>query len=46
MEKGKPVKKGEVLAILDKIDYEIQTMHTKEASLEEIFIKVTGRSLR
>lgn len=27
-------------------DYEIQTMHTKEASLEEIFIKVTGRTLR
>ncbi len=25
--------------------YEIQTMHTKEASLEEIFIKVTGREL-
>ena len=29
--------------ILDK--YEIQTMHTKEATLEEIFIKVTGREL-
>lgn len=26
-------------------NYEIQTMHTKEASLEEIFIKVTGREL-
>lgn len=26
-------------------DYEIQTMHTKEATLEEIFIKVTGRGL-
>ncbi|MBN1624377.1 MAG: ABC transporter ATP-binding protein [Clostridia bacterium] len=25
--------------------YEIQTMHTKEATLEEIFIKVTGRGL-
>ncbi|MFW5787981.1 MAG: ABC transporter ATP-binding protein, partial [Halanaerobiales bacterium] len=25
--------------------YEIQTMHTKEATLEEIFIKVTGRRL-
>ena len=25
--------------------YEIQTMHTKEATLEEIFIKVTGREL-
>lgn len=29
--------------IIDK--YEIQTMHTKEATLEEIFIKVTGRGL-
>lgn len=26
-------------------DHEIQTMHTKEATLEEIFIKVTGRGL-
>lgn len=26
-------------------NYTIQTMHTKEASLEEIFIKVTGRGL-
>jgi fluoroquinolone transport system ATP-binding protein len=26
-------------------DYEIQSMHTKEATLEEIFIKVTGRGL-
>lgn len=26
-------------------NYEIQTMHTKEATLEEIFIKVTGRGL-
>lgn len=26
-------------------NHEIQTMHTKEASLEEIFIKVTGRGL-
>lgn len=25
--------------------YDIQTMHTKEATLEEIFIKVTGREL-
>lgn len=25
--------------------YQIQTMHTKEATLEEIFIKVTGREL-
>ncbi|MGO1712907.1 MAG: ABC transporter ATP-binding protein, partial [Senegalia sp. (in: firmicutes)] len=27
-------------------NYEIQTMHTKEATLEEIFIKVTGRELK
>ena len=26
-------------------NYPIQTMHTKEATLEEIFIKVTGREL-
>ena len=26
-------------------NYEIETMHTKEATLEEIFIKVTGREL-
>ncbi len=26
-------------------NYEIRTMHTKEATLEEIFIKVTGRGL-
>ncbi len=26
-------------------NYEIQTMHTKEATLEEIFIKVTGKGL-
>ncbi|MFC1920533.1 ATP-binding cassette domain-containing protein [Chloroflexota bacterium] len=26
-------------------DYEIQTMHSKEATLEEIFIQVTGREL-
>ncbi|EMF47846.1 ABC transporter, ATP-binding protein [Planococcus halocryophilus Or1] len=25
--------------------HDIQTMHTKEATLEEIFIKVTGRGL-
>ncbi|GEM02945.1 fluoroquinolone transport system ATP-binding protein [Halolactibacillus halophilus] len=32
---------------LEKVirDHEIQTMHTKEATLEEIFIKVTGRGL-
>lgn len=27
------------------LKYDIQTMHTKEATLEEIFIKVTGRGL-
>ncbi len=27
------------------INHDIQTMHTKEATLEEIFIKVTGRGL-
>ncbi|MDO5726256.1 MAG: AAA family ATPase, partial [Tissierellia bacterium] len=27
-------------------DKEIKTMHTKEATLEEIFIKVTGRELK
>ena len=26
-------------------NYDIQTMHTKEATLEEIFIQVTGRGL-
>ncbi|MDD3840630.1 MAG: ABC transporter ATP-binding protein, partial [Clostridia bacterium] len=26
-------------------NYEIELMHTKEATLEEIFIKVTGRGL-
>jgi len=33
--------------LLQKIieNHEIQTMHTKEATLEEIFIKVTGRGL-
>lgn len=33
--------------LLQKViaDYDIQTMHTKEATLEEIFIKVTGREL-
>ena len=25
--------------------YDIQTMHSKEATLEEIFIQVTGRGL-
>ncbi|MGX7109627.1 ABC transporter ATP-binding protein [Facklamia miroungae] len=31
-------------ALIDQ--YTIQTMHTKEATLEEIFIKVTGRGLK
>jgi fluoroquinolone transport system ATP-binding protein len=45
----------ESLSIINKDDikkmeeivenYEVQTMHTKEATLEEIFIKVTGREL-
>lgn len=47
--------KKERLSILDEKDrlrlnhiinnYEIELMHTKEATLEEIFIKVTGRGL-
>jgi fluoroquinolone transport system ATP-binding protein len=51
---GKEIKK-ESLSFVTKDDierlkeildqYEIQTMHTKEATLEEIFIKVTGREL-
>lgn len=35
--------RGRIKEILDK--HEVQTMHTKEATLEEIFIKVTGRGL-
>ena len=45
----------ETLSLIDEQDrqrlhqilnqYEIETMHTKEATLEEIFIKVTGRGL-
>lgn len=35
--------KEHLKTIIDR--YEIQTMHTKEASLEEIFIKVTGKGL-
>ena len=35
--------RGRIKEILDR--YEVQTMHTKEATLEEIFIKVTGRGL-
>jgi fluoroquinolone transport system ATP-binding protein len=38
-----PEEKNRLKLIFDK--YEILTMHTKEASLEEIFIKVTGRGL-
>jgi fluoroquinolone transport system ATP-binding protein len=34
---------GRLKIILDT--YPIQTMHTKEATLEEILIKVTGRGL-
>lgn len=35
--------KSKIKHIID--NYPIQTMHTKEATLEEIFIKVTGRGL-
>ena len=35
--------KAKIKHIID--NYPIQTMHTKEATLEEIFIKVTGRGL-
>lgn len=35
--------KDKLIEIIKK--YDIQTMHTKEATLEEIFIKVTGRGL-
>ncbi len=35
--------KAKIKEIID--NYPIQTMHTKEATLEEIFIKVTGRGL-
>ncbi|WP_338534870.1 ABC transporter ATP-binding protein [Helicovermis profundi] len=35
--------KDKLIDVINK--YEILTMHTKEASLEEIFIKVTGRGL-
>lgn len=35
--------KKRLVEVIEK--YEIQTMHTKEATLEEIFIKVTGRGL-
>ena len=52
-EDGKVVK--ETLRTVDERDrqrigeiienHEIQTMHTKEATLEEIFIQVTGREL-
>ncbi len=31
---------GEIVA-----SYDVQTMHSKEATLEEIFIEVTGRGL-
>ncbi|MDD4438944.1 MAG: ABC transporter ATP-binding protein, partial [Tissierellia bacterium] len=35
--------KNKLVEIIQTND--IQTMHTKEATLEEIFIKVTGRGL-
>lgn len=35
--------KDKLIEVIRK--YDIQTMHTKEATLEEIFIKVTGRGL-
>jgi fluoroquinolone transport system ATP-binding protein len=35
--------KNRLVEVISK--YDIQTMHTKEATLEEIFIKVTGRGL-
>lgn len=35
--------KDRLVEVINK--YDIQTMHTKEATLEEIFIKVTGRGL-
>lgn len=35
--------KNRIASIIKK--YDIQTMHTKEATLEEIFIQVTGRGL-
>jgi fluoroquinolone transport system ATP-binding protein len=35
--------KERLVGVIEK--YQIQTMHTKEATLEEIFIKVTGRGL-
>ncbi|MFC2039146.1 ATP-binding cassette domain-containing protein [Chloroflexota bacterium] len=53
IDNGKIVK--ETLKTVDKLErkrigeivnkYEIQTMHSKEATLEEIFIQVTGREL-
>ena len=40
------IKKSDIERLKEILDqYEIQTMHTKEATLEEIFIKVTGREL-
>lgn len=36
-------KKARMVEVITSCD--IQTMHTKEATLEEIFIKVTGRGL-
>lgn len=46
IEKLSTIHKEDVKKLQDIIgNYEIQTMHTKEATLEEIFIKVTGRGL-
>ena len=40
------VKKDEIEKLQNILgNYEVLTMHTKEATLEEIFIKVTGRGL-
>ncbi|MDN6194159.1 MAG: ABC transporter ATP-binding protein, partial [Alkalibacterium sp.] len=38
-----PEDKKALQTLIEK--HNIQTMHTKEATLEEIFIKVTGRGL-
>ena len=38
-----PAEKARLMNVIEH--YDIQTMHTKEATLEEIFIKVTGRGL-
>lgn len=53
IKEGETIKETFSIVIKEEIEklqevistYEIQTMHTKEATLEEIFIKVTGREL-